>query len=134
MAQGRDIPHFDELVYVWRECCPEVTFYIISSEEIRHFSSIINGTPLLTFKGTMKVHQVVTAATKVWLRSLSCFSFKDFCNHYELGSLSYSGTSSKPDNSDKKVSYIKPLLQPYSLTSFSTKTVLTRQSRVYLQQ
>lgn len=102
VAQGRDIPNFSTLVNILKECCPGVLFYTVSLEKIEQFSKIIeNNCALISFKGTMKVHQVITnGMNKLWLRSLSCFICDTFCQHYELGVLQYTDPTASSSEDD----------------------------------
>lgn len=102
VAQGRDIPNFSTLINILKECCPGIRFHTIPFDKIEKFSKIIENDCALTFKGTMKVHQVITdGRNKLWLRSLSCFTCDTFCDHYELGVLQYNHlTASSSDDSD----------------------------------
>lgn len=97
ILQGKDLPDFSTLVRTLKECCPGISFHAISPEEIDVFSNIINEGPILAYKGTMKVHQVVTGQGKLWLRSLSCFACIDYCKHYHLGCISYQQSQSDSD-------------------------------------
>nr|CAI5818336.1 unnamed protein product [Callosobruchus analis] len=57
----------------------------------------------LAFKGTLKVHQVLPVKNKLYLRSLSCFTCRDFCNHFDLGSLAYENSfTSSESNEDSE--------------------------------
>lgn len=95
VAQGKDIPDFKVLFEILEYACPGITFFAISSQDIDRFATLLNsGTPL-SFHGTMKVHQVITEGGKLWLRSLSCFSCKKYCKHFDLGTISYKSSPSK---------------------------------------
>ncbi|CAG9814469.1 unnamed protein product [Phaedon cochleariae] len=100
VAQGKDISNFESLVNILGECCPGIVFHVINSKDIDTFASIIDKQSLLAFKGTLKVHQVKPVKKKLWLRSLSCFTCRDFCNHFHLGSLVYKDVSSSAESDE----------------------------------
>nr|CAI5839688.1 unnamed protein product [Callosobruchus analis] len=103
VSQGKDIFNLETLVNVLKECCPGISFYVISATDIEKFTSIISKQSSLAFKGTLKVHQVLPVKNKLYLRSLSCFTCRDFCNHFDLGSLAYENSfTSSESNEDSE--------------------------------
>nr|CAI5841606.1 unnamed protein product [Callosobruchus analis] len=72
----------------------------ISATDIEKFTSIISKQSSLAFKGTLKVHQVLPVKNKLYLRSLSCFTCRDFCNHFDLGSLAYENSFTSSESNE----------------------------------
>lgn len=106
IAQGKDVPTFPTLMKVLRTSCPGITFYEISSNNIQHFDKIIQKMKTSQFKGTMKVHQVITrfGSQKLWMRSLSCFICETHCSHFHLGVIDYGDSSETSWSSDDNLS------------------------------
>nr|CAI5840307.1 unnamed protein product [Callosobruchus analis] len=96
VGEGRDIPNFDELHEIFKKTCPRISFLKIGLDEMNYFGNMIKSKPLLTFRGTMKVHQVVVAEGKLFLRYLSCFSCRRQCLDYDIGCLEYSKSLRTP--------------------------------------
>nr|CAI5841605.1 unnamed protein product [Callosobruchus analis] len=92
VSQGKNIFNLETLVNVLKECCPGISFYVISATDIEKFTSIISKQSSLAFKGTLKVHQVLPVKNKLYLRTNTFFrylasgnTFTDIHYTYRLG-------------------------------------------------
>ncbi|XP_050519541.1 uncharacterized protein LOC126893418 isoform X4 [Diabrotica virgifera virgifera] len=90
VPQGSDIDSLRTLIDVLEKNCSKIKFYIITEQEINKIRQQVEQNDNLIFKGTMKVHQVVSKfSSKCWFLTLSCFTCEETCHHYGLGCLKY---------------------------------------------
>lgn len=101
IAKG-DITNLKKFVSVIRQRCPGIRAAVVESSEIEEMNNFINEkiSEMVTFKGTLLVHQVTGSAytpNTVTMKSLSCFCTPDGCDHYKIGSIRYeTKTSATP--------------------------------------
>nr|CAI5855592.1 unnamed protein product [Callosobruchus analis] len=94
VACGRDIADINEFCSAVQDRCPNIKLFAVSDNEIDNMSLLIseNQPNLVSFSGTLKVHQVqgnVFLPRKLIMKNLSCFCDNNGCEHYRLGVLKY---------------------------------------------
>lgn len=94
VAKGKDIPNFETLVNALKENT-RVQIMTVSEDDIRNIDGILpEPEKLVTFKGTMKIHQITWSkgSSNLQARRLSCFSCKPAanCDHFGIGSINTS--------------------------------------------
>nr|CAI5841459.1 unnamed protein product [Callosobruchus analis] len=94
VACGSDIADINEFCSAVQDRCPNIKLFAVSDNEIDNMSLLIseNQPNLVSFSGTLKVHQVqgnVFLPGKLIMKNLSCFCDNNGCEHYRLGVLKY---------------------------------------------
>lgn len=94
VASGHDVSNLTQFCGAIQSRCPNITLFTITDSDIEKMEVLISKKQpnLLSFNGTLKVHQVQGNAyfpKKVMMKSLSCFCSNE-CEHFRLGVLVYS--------------------------------------------
>lgn len=92
VAKGKDIDNFEKLIGFLKSNNDKIWYESVTTEDILHFEKKIKSVNLVTFKGTMKVHQWIWCrdnSKKIKFNRLSCYEcdFKNKCKHFFLGSM-----------------------------------------------
>lgn len=99
VAQGKDIQSFDHLIAELQNSVEKIDIISIPRSEIQSFGETVEDKSV-TFKGTMKVHQVIWRRTdpkSLNFRRLSCFKCPPHeCCHYGMGTQKLSNEPSTP--------------------------------------
>lgn len=103
IATGGDITNLKEFASVICERCPGIKVNVIEGCEIEQMNTWINdkSSQMVTFKGTLLVHQVTGSAyipNHLTMKSVSCFCNVDLCDHFKLGSIHYETTEKSAEH------------------------------------
>lgn len=128
VANGKDIPDITVLLSVLQEKCLNIQFYQINTSDIEEMSKLIFSEKIIPFKGTMQVHQVACGENnELFMRKLSCFDCKHYCEHFNIGTLNYAENSNNEftcfpnqTESNSRLRYEDVYLTPSSKSSSSS--------------
>lgn len=126
VAQGKDVNSYEKLHTELQKQIKNIDIIPVNKSEIQSFTekTIDNS---ITFKGTMKVHQVIwckSNSKEIAFRRLSCFccSLDKECEHYGMGTQKLTNVPITP--SVKHCILFYELLLRFTLTHMHTKVWL----------
>lgn len=90
---GALIPNYEALVSALTAASSKVEILTVKESAIKNIDQLVpKKADLVTFKGTMKIHQISWSAkfTHLQARRLTCTECQPICDHYTIGSISSS--------------------------------------------
>lgn len=93
VGEGKDLNTFEVLIDQLKLNLRKVEIAVIPEDSFERIQKMVVKEDVVSFKGTMKVHQVVydkkKNQKKLQMKSLSCLKCDSMCSHFELGSILY---------------------------------------------